>query len=136
MAGSLVRVVLRRASRRSGRRAGVMSSGDRAEPRRRGSPFLAGRPAAPPRRFDEAEQAYHRALAINPERLGALVELAILHYSRRHFAEARQWIDSGMAVDSSAATTHRVRAPIRLVTGDLSGPLADAQASVRLAGSS
>ena len=84
-------------------------------------------------RFVEAEQEYHRALVINPQRLVTMGDLAFLNYSLRRYAEARSWYDSTLALDPTMSSTNGFQARVRVELGDLAGALRDAETFLRVA---
>ena len=83
--------------------------------------------------FAEAEHELHRSLLANPARVVSLSDLAFLQYSRHRFAEARSWIDSALALDSTLSYSYVTRARIKVELRDPQGALQDAEKSLRVA---
>ncbi len=83
-------------------------------------------------RFDQAEQEYRRALALNPGRVQAAGDIGFIALSRRQYALAVQWYDRSVALDSTVASAYTLRARARAGAGDLRGALADAVSGLRL----
>ena len=76
-----------------------------------------------------AVAAYHRALALEPERPFTLVLLAALPFYQHRFGEALRWLDSTLVIDPSFSFGYAVRALALLHHGDGLGAQADAQAA-------
>jgi len=72
-------------------------------------------------RFDEAEQDYHRALAINPGRVQSQADLGFIAYSRRAFAVAIEMYQRAVQIDTSVASTYAFLGLSRLGAGDADG---------------
>ncbi|MGH7547636.1 MAG: tetratricopeptide repeat protein [Gemmatimonadales bacterium] len=79
-----------------------------------------------------AAAAYHRALAIEPERTVSLYALGWLYYQRRRYDEARRWLDSALALDRAFFWPSAMRARVRLQLGQTAEALSDAETAVRL----
>jgi len=75
--------------------------------------------------------AFHRALAIEPERAITVGHVAFVHWNAGRTAEARRWLDSTLALDPSFHFALAARALVRLQLADGLGALADAQAALR-----
>ena len=86
-------------------------------------------------RFDEAEQEYQRAQAINPARVQAVADLGFLAISRRQYRLAVQLYDRAIALDTTVASSYRFRGVARAALGDHAGALVDAATQLRLSGS-
>jgi adenylate cyclase len=84
-------------------------------------------------RFAEGKREYQRARTINPYQVQATADLGFLAYSLRHFAEAVQWYDNAVALDTTFSFTFALRARARAESGDLTGALNDAATALRVA---
>ena len=81
-------------------------------------------------RFDDAEQEYVRALAINPQDADAMVGLGFLSTARRSYGTALQWCERLNAVDSTRAAPRILGALARAAVGDAAGAVAEARAAL------
>ncbi|HEU5208395.1 MAG TPA: protein kinase, partial [Longimicrobiales bacterium] len=78
-------------------------------------------------RFREAEQAYRRALALEPRRAMTLVPLGAMALYERRFDDARAWADSAVAVAPANSYARASRARILLAAGDTGAARAEAR---------
>ncbi len=84
-------------------------------------------------RFDEAEQEYHRALAINPSQVQSINDLGFLAMTRRSYAIAARWYEKSAQIDSTYMSTYTRLALARSGAGDHAGALGAARSGLRLA---
>ena len=84
-------------------------------------------------RFSEAEQEYHRALAINPNRIWSAADLGFIAMSHRSFAVAVNWYDRALRIDSTVTSLHLLAAHARLGAGDRAGAVREAHMALALA---
>ena len=84
-------------------------------------------------RFAEAYQQYRLARSINPWNVQAVADAGFTAYLERRYADARQWYDSAIALDTTFSTQFALRARVRASQGDLRGALDDATRALRLA---
>jgi tetratricopeptide (TPR) repeat protein len=84
--------------------------------------------------FEESEREYHAALVLNPAYPQAVGDLGFIEYSLRHFAQARQWYDSALALDSTQYNSRALRARLRMEQADTVGALEDARSALGHAG--
>ena len=79
-----------------------------------------------------AATAYHRALAIEPQRAISLQGLGWLYLSARRYAEALRWLDSALAVDPGFYLAFVRRARVHLLLDQTAEARSDAETAVRL----
>jgi TolB-like protein/tetratricopeptide (TPR) repeat protein len=83
--------------------------------------------------FDEAEQEYHRALAINPNQVQAVNDLGFIAMTRRSYGIAARWYEKSAQIDSTYMSTYTRLAVARSGASDHAGALGAARAALRLA---
>ena len=88
--------------------AALMDSTPRVEDSSAGQYFLAGSilDDGSPENFEEASQAYRRALEIDPYLVPALVNLANIHYSRDSIAEAQALYERAIGLEPDVFEAH------------------------------
>lgn len=79
-----------------------------------------------------AVRAFHRALLLEPDRATTLTLLGIQAALDRHYAAARRWTDSALAVDPGFYEAYVSRGFYRLFSGDTAGARADAEVALQL----
>src|SRR3989454_1089147 len=79
-----------------------------------------------------AATAYHRALAIEPQRAISLQGLGWLNLTERRYAEALRWLDSAIAVDPGFYLAFVRRARVHLLLDQTAEARSDAETAVRL----
>jgi eukaryotic-like serine/threonine-protein kinase len=84
-------------------------------------------------RFDESEQEYYRALAINPNRVQSVSDLGFIAFSRRSYGVAVRQYEQSLTIDSAIMSTHELLALARSGAGDHAGALRAARSALNLA---
>jgi tetratricopeptide (TPR) repeat protein len=83
--------------------------------------------------FREAEQEYHRALAIDPNQAWSAADLGFIAMSQRSFPVAVNWYDRALRIDSTVASLHLMAAHARVGARDFAGAVGDARIGLTLA---
>ena len=81
-----------------------------------------------------AVAAFHRALAIDPQRAITVLHIAAVDLYARRYDKAVPWMDSTLAIDPAFAFGYAFRALVRLHLGNVPGALTDAQMATRIGG--
>ena len=76
------------------------------------------RDALDPTRYPLAREAYERALALDPQRPGAMLGLAWVFNSEHQFAEGARWCDRALAVDENLPDAYALLSDGAVELGD------------------